>query len=954
MAVAQPLAPSGTVPARGATRDVRRLAALLKAHAAFGVIVLAMLALAVVCVRDAVGWIDKPFAGFLFYEFPVVGSFGEREWPGMQAGLRYRDVVLEVNGRPISSGREIQQAVRETRVGQRIQFLIDRKGDRIRVDLPVVEFWLGDFLTVFMLPFLAGMVFWSLGIIVYLLKPAGSTTWAFVLLCTFLGTYFTTGFQVQSQPELPWYLITAISMSFFPMAAYHLSLVFPERSTWVEKRPSYQVAPYAFGLGLCLYHYADVLALARPDLETPDVLRHTAHMLRTVHFTRLCGVVAAVAIVVASAHALWRSASILAKQRARIVLLGSGVAFVPASIMMGLAALTRLLVPFNLLAFPGLVFPSAIAYAIARHNLFDVDVYVKRAVGYGIMTGVVGAGYFGLQSVMSPAMLGSLFGKHVETAYPFVFAVLVVFLFNPVSRRVQAAIDRVFFRSQFDYKETISSVSTALTSLLNLDQIVAQVIGTVRTHMFVEAAGVIVLQPDRGPSRAFVFRDEAPGASSEVRDVTVPHDDPLLALVATEQRLLTKYDIEEDTRYRAVRERCLKSFVDLSATIVVPLLFRGQVTGALALGNKKSGRFHSREDIDLLGTMANQAAVAIANATAHERVVRYAEDLEVSLRRIQMLESIKSNLSKFVPKTVQELIEQSPEAPSLDKREADVSVVFADITGYTKLSAQMEDLDVVNRLVERYFGAFLDEIIRYGGDVNETAGDGLMVIFRDPDTKRHARAAVEAALGIHRRTLEINDELAGQSEPLTMHIGVNSGIASVGATKIEGLAGTRWTYTASGPTTNIAARLAALGEAGAVVISEETMRRIGEDFVAEDLGPQSLKNVPHPVRAYSVRGAVSLSASGEAIRRERRQYMRQPSSLAVTLRVGDAAFEGVALDCSRFGMRIGGVRGDDLAVGQQCSIDIHLGDDPVSFVGEIRHVSEDSVGIETKQPLPIA
>jgi class 3 adenylate cyclase len=247
--------------------------------------------------------------------------------------------------------------------------------------------------------------------------------------------------------------------------------------------------------------------------------------------------------------------------------------------------------------------------------------------------------------------------------------------------------------------------------------------------------------------------------------------------------------------------------------------------------------------------MADQAAVAIANALTHREVVEYAENLAASLRRIGILESIKSNLSKFVPKTVQDLIEESPETPSFEKRQADVSVVFADMTGYTHLSAQLE-LDQLNRLVEKYFGAFLDEVLQHGGDVNETAGDGLMVIFRDPDTHRHAREAVRAALGIQRRAREINAELEGQFAPITMHVGVNSGVAFVGATKIEGAAGTRWTYTASGPTTNLAARVAALAEGGAVVVSEETRRRLGEEFGVEDLGLKSLKNVAEPCRVY--------------------------------------------------------------------------------------------------------
>ena len=198
---------------------------------------------------------------------------------------------------------------------------------------------------------------------------------------------------------------------------------------------------------------------------------------------------------------------------------------------------------------------------------------------------------------------------------------------------------------------------------------------------------------------------------------------------------------------------------------------------------------------------------------------------------------------------MRELIEQSPEAPLLDKGEKDVAVLFADISGYTRLSAQLE-FSEVNRLVESYFSAFLDEILKQGGDVNETAGDGLMVIFQDPDPNRHARAATSAALGIQRRAQEISAQLQGRYEPIAIRVGINSGIASVGVTKIEGMAGTRWTYTASGTTTNVAARLAALAEGGTVILSEETARRIGDRFKTQELGPQLLKNVPEPVRTY--------------------------------------------------------------------------------------------------------
>jgi class 3 adenylate cyclase len=298
--------------------------------------------------------------------------------------------------------------------------------------------------------------------------------------------------------------------------------------------------------------------------------------------------------------------------------------------------------------------------------------------------------------------------------------------------------------------------------------------------------------------------------------------------------------------------------------ICIPFEIDENLKGGIGLGEKLTGEPYTPDDSELLVTLANQAAVAIRNARAHAEVVRYAKELAVSLRRIQILESMKANLAKFVPQTVKALIEKSPEAPLLERREADVSVLFADITGYTRLSANME-IERLNQLVELHFGAFLDEILRLGGDVNETAGDGLMVIFQDPQAQKHAAAAVQAGLAILRRTRETNATLEGYYEPITMHIGVNSGVAAVGATKIEGAAGTRWTYTASGITTNIAARLAALAEGGCIVLSEETRRRVGDEFELTDMGLQPLKNVAQPVRAYRCSLPTEISSAGAGV-----------------------------------------------------------------------------------------
>jgi class 3 adenylate cyclase len=813
---------------------------------AFFSMLLVALLTGAICAVASSKWVDRPFAGALINERMAVGNIGRYSWTGIEAGLKYPDKVVAVNGHPVRSMKELDSFIRPALLGLPMTYLIERDGRQFQMMVATMRFTWMDLLLTFGLMFLAGLIYLSIGVIVFLLKPATRASWAFLLVSFFLGIYGISAFDLLAT-HMGFVRMHLTALAFFAAALFHLSLVFPEQWAAVERRPWLQWLPY----------------IPSALLITPLLALYPAPSF-TVFYRLIMFylILSTLALVAASLRAFFAKRSALASQRAKVILFGVALAF-PIPAMAHTASLFGgVPIQQNFIAIPLVVFPAVVAYAIAKHNLFDADVYIKRAIGYGVMTAIVGVAYLSMQTLINTVVARPVFGQQAEKIYPLLFAVLIVFLFNPVSQKVREVVDRVFFRARSDYKKTISVVSNALTSMLNVDEILKRVVNTVRTEMFVDASGVVVLEPETNTCQTFLLADHATPDRDGITSVAMGFDDPLVQLIQEQKTLITKYDLEEDPYYSGIKDVCLEGFARLDASLAIPLIYHDTVTGVLAVGHKKSGQFFAREDIDLLSTMADQAAVAIQNATEHQRVVRYAEELETSLRRIQILESIKTNLSKFVPKTVQDLIEKSPQAPLLDKRELDVSVVFADMTGYTRLSAEM-DLDQLNRLVERYFGAFLDEIMKHGGDVNETAGDGLMVIFQGGDRRDHAHAAVRAALGIQQRTVEINAAMSDRREPIMMKVGVNSGLASVGATKIEGAAGTRWTYTASGPTTNIAARLAALAEGGSVVVSEETQSRVENDFKAEDLGPQSLKNVPQPVRAYRL--GVSAREAGEPI-----------------------------------------------------------------------------------------
>jgi class 3 adenylate cyclase len=458
-----------------------------------------------------------------------------------------------------------------------------------------------------------------------------------------------------------------------------------------------------------------------------------------------------------------------------------------------------------------LLYPAAIAYATVRYRLFDATVVMRRSMVYTILAGLI-TGIYALLLAGANALLAQAdLARSPWFSAGFMFA--VVLLFNPLRERVQRAVDRTFFREQHDYAQAMRTLARSMSSLLDLDEITRRLTTTIEASMHVQAARLLV---DGLPRDVLAVLEVAPGA-------------------------LSRYELAADPRFDG-GGAALEAYRALGAEVVVPLRFQGRLRGLLVLGAKRSEAAYTGEDLEMLEALADQAAVAVANAEAHRQVLAYAQQLERSLL-------IRGSLAKFVPRRVRQLIEESPESPSLDKRETDVSVLFADISGYTRLSSRLAPDDLA-ALVERYFGAFLDEIVKHGGDVNETAGDGLMVIFHEGE---HARAAIGAARAIHRRAAEIGAELASRFEPVAMHVGVNTGPALLGATKIEGSAGTRWTYTASGMTTNIAARLAAQAGDGEIVLSETTRARLGADLVVEDLGVRELKNVETPLRLYRLR-----------------------------------------------------------------------------------------------------
>lgn len=222
-------------------------------------------------------------------------------------------------------------------------------------------------------------------------------------------------------------------------------------------------------------------------------------------------------------------------------------------------------------------------------------------------------------------------------------------------------------------------------------------------------------------------------------------------------------------------------------------------------------------------------------------------------RRAQALQrhllAMNVELTKFVPRIVRDVIEKTPDSCSLEKKEQDVTIAFFDLSGYSRLTELLEP-NQLNMIVEKYLSEYLMVVEKLDGEVAETAGDGFMVIFMDKEGVKHAEKAAIAALEV----MAVNERLnLDAKEKMSVHIGIASGVALVGATTLHGRKVDRATYTATGMVTNLAARIAQIAQPGEILVSKETANRIEGRFILESIGFKKFKNISEHQEVFLLR-----------------------------------------------------------------------------------------------------
>jgi predicted ATPase/class 3 adenylate cyclase len=211
-------------------------------------------------------------------------------------------------------------------------------------------------------------------------------------------------------------------------------------------------------------------------------------------------------------------------------------------------------------------------------------------------------------------------------------------------------------------------------------------------------------------------------------------------------------------------------------------------------------------------------------------------------------------IHRFTPQLAAKQIDADPDNPDLAAREMDVSILFIDLAGYTRLYELMGHQEA-DQFVNRAFSEFIAEIDRCHGAVLDFRGDELFVLFQGAEHGSHAVNAVTAALAIRQAAEHLNQARDSGQPAITANMGISSGAAVVGLQPVETTAGARWRYTATGMTVNIAARVRELARNGDILISAATAAWLDNTFECQGIGAHELKNVSTPIKILRLIGA---------------------------------------------------------------------------------------------------
>jgi serine phosphatase RsbU (regulator of sigma subunit) len=537
---------------------------------------------------------------------------------GESAGLRVGDRVVAINGQQYNTFADLFFKIRNSEHGSVNTYSVARGGQTLQISIETGRLGFRGVLVRSGPLFFIGLLYVFLGILVFLMKPQAAESWLFLVMTCLFGMELSFFAPSDLIRPLRFYNVRLLNDVFLAAPMIHLALIFPKPRSFLQNRAWLAVFPYLPSAALFIGYKV-----------TSQAYWHSSPLLNLM--TSLYITTGVMVFLSSVAWNSLRDTSNVIRLQSQVILTGIVLAFfLPVANHFALSLRHTHLFPNPALVFALclLMFPLSIGYTIVKHDLFAIDVIVRRTYGYILSTGSIVGTYCLIVLLLNVTFRSSEVSR--SPVFSIVFALGVVFFFRPLHERFQALVDRVFYRRQYDYRKTIKDTSEAMISILDPGEIHRKLIGSVVREMFLENG--LLLVPDQ-ESHAYRTQVVEGDDGSRFQSVQLGEHATLTQLLKEKKDAIFRYEADLNPGYRIQRESMKQTFDSLHSELVLPLTYKDEMRGIVSLGRKKSGKMFTLEDLDLLKTITNHSSIALENARLFEENIeksRMEEELKIA------------------------------------------------------------------------------------------------------------------------------------------------------------------------------------------------------------------------------------------------------------------------------------------------------------------------------------
>lgn len=481
---------------------------------------------------------------------------------------------------------------------------------------------------------LAGITSLSFGYFVYLkgkTKPLNRLWFVFtvsVAVWGFGGMWIGLA-RTETEALWAWRLAFALGVLWIPILFYHFVHIFCERS---EKRSLWLL--YAFGLVFFPFIFTD-LFFTGTRMAFSSFYYSQPGRLFPLFFLWWVG------IVVFSHYELlktYRRRSGLKRSQIEYFFLATAIGYVGGSLDY-LPIFEIDLYPFGNFAI--VLYPIIMTYAIVKYRLMDITVAVEKGLTYLLLIALVVLPAYAVLLLAQKAFFGEI--NYQFSAVVALLLPLIVLAGSKMKHQAQAAVARVLFRNRHDMYETLATFSKALGIILDLKTLTEEIVRTLVNAMGIKAVALYLLDKEKGmyvPASSYGLK----WGDVLTHHVTVAN--PLPCHVSKIQALVVREELEH-ARGNETLAPVIGSLRALNADVCVPFINKNSLVGFCVLGPRTTDQMYSDQDLSLLMTLAQAAAIALDNAVLYEELKR-SQTLVRRADRLRSLETIAGGFAHEV------------------------------------------------------------------------------------------------------------------------------------------------------------------------------------------------------------------------------------------------------------------------------------------------------------------